>query len=131
MMLPFDRVVLHVAVVAMFVDVVMASITLRSLINRLKSEHRATWIMLGSPNALLSAFSPWSRLSPAAIGFDQNNLGSWLSSRSYVDLKDSKLTALARLREWVKRIGVALVIALIAYAVVRALGFTFAPNFPG
>jgi hypothetical protein len=130
-MSPFDRLVLHVAVVAMFIDVVVSSITLRNLISRLKSNHRATWIMLGSPNALLSTFSPWSRLSPTAMGSDQNNLGSWLSSRSYVDLKDSKLTAMARFREWVKRIGVALVVTVIAYAVMRALGFNFVPNFSG
>jgi len=81
--------------------------------------------MLGSPNALLSTFSPWGRLASTTMGADQYSLDSWLSSRSYVDLKDLKLTALARSREWTRRIGVALVIALFAYAVMRYLGFAF------
>jgi hypothetical protein len=122
-----DRWVVHVAVAALLVHFVATFLTTRSLIGRLRSDHRALWINLGSPDALMSLLSRGTGSIQALEG-SGSSLGAWLSARSYIGLNDPTLATLGRRREVLKRIGIGIVIALVAYGLLRYSGVL---AFPG
>lgn len=113
-----DGWVVHAAVAALLVQFVATYLITRSLVGRLRSDHRALWINLGSPDALMSLLSPWSGSIQARRGSGLS-LAEWLSARSYIGLNDPTLVALGRRRGVLTRIGIGMVIASIAYGLLR------------
>jgi hypothetical protein len=122
-----DRWVVHFAVAALLVHFVATFLITRSLIGRLRSDHRALWINLGRPDALMSILSPGAGSIQARRGSGLS-LGAWVSARSYIGLNDPTLVTLGRRRGVLKRIGIGMVIALIAYGLLRYSGVL---AFPG
>jgi hypothetical protein len=122
MMTPLDTWVLHVTVSLLLIHLLASFLTMRRLIGRLKTEHRGVWVALGCPEALMLSLS--RGIDPFQnTGTGRPGLLAWLSTQGYAPLNDPILTCLAHQCHILKRIGIAFVVALIGYGLLRHLDY--------
>ena len=118
---PVDSLVVLVAGASALGLALMFFANARRLIGRLELSHHVLWLSMGCPSAFFWTLSRGGDRF-TNVGANRVSLTVWLSDEGYLDLNDPVITKLVRQRDFLGRVSLALIVALIGYGAIRYSG---------